>query len=397
MAGEIVLKRGKEKALLNHHPWVFSGAIKRINEAGDGDDVDILDSEGNWLARGSFNSHSQIAARVWTFEREQEVDRAFFLSRLEASISRRGRSGNQEMGEDFRGACRLVNAESDGIPGLVVDRYQEFVVAQYLTIGVESHKNEIVDALEDLLRPRGIYERSDSEVRKKEGLVTTSGVLRGQEPPDRLQIIENSLNYLVDVKQGHKTGFYLDQSENRRKAAPYLLGEVLNVFAYTGGFGLNAAKEGAVKVLNIDTSAKSLQLAQENFELNRLEAGSENVVADAFQILRSFREENRRFDAIVLDPPKFVASQGQMERGLRGYKDINLLAFQILRAGGALVTFSCSGLVASELFQKVIFGAARDADREGLIVEKMTQASDHPISLAFPEAEYLKGLIVKVL
>lgn len=397
MAGEIVLKRGKEKALLNHHPWVFSGAIKRINEAGDGDDVDILDSEGNWLARGSFNSHSQIAARVWTFEREQEVDRAFFLSRLEASISRRGRSGNQEMGEDFRGACRLVNAESDGIPGLVVDRYQDFVVAQCLTIGVESHKNEIADALEDLLRPRGIYERSDSEVRKKEGLGTTSGVLRGQEPPDRLHIVENSLNYLVDVKEGHKTGFYLDQSENRRKAAPYLLGEVLNVFAYTGGFGLNAAKEGAVKVLNIDTSAKSLQLAQENFELNRLETGSENVVADAFQILRSFREENRRFDAIVLDPPKFVASQGQMERGLRGYKDINLLAFQILRAGGVLVTFSCSGLVASELFQKVIFGAARDADREGLIVEKMTQASDHPISLAFPEAEYLKGLIVKVL
>jgi 23S rRNA (cytosine1962-C5)-methyltransferase len=396
MTGKILLRRGKEKPLNNHHPWIFSGAIKEVMNAGDGDTVDVFDVEGKWLARASYNAHSQIAARIWTFQENENIDRGFFKCRMTSSIARRNQIGAGDYGDSPGSAVRLVNAESDGLPGLIVDRYGDFLVTQFLTAGVESHKTEIADGLDELLGPRGIYERSDVDVRKKEGLAPVKGALIGQEPPDRIEIVENDLHFWVEVKTGHKTGFYLDQRENRRRAAPYLNGEVLNAFAYTGGFGLYAARAGAARVLNLDTSASSLDLGRENHALNGLEANVDFVVGDAFQKLRAFREEGRRFDAIVLDPPKFVSSQGQMERGLRGYKDINLLAFQLLRPGGVLVTFSCSGLVTAALFQKVIFGALRDADREGQIVERLTQAPDHPISLAFPEAEYLKGLIVKV-
>jgi 23S rRNA (cytosine1962-C5)-methyltransferase len=396
MTGKILIKRGKEKALIKHHPWIFSGAIKEATNATDGETVDVFDVEGKWLARASYNAHSQIAARVWTFKDNEDIDRGFFKCRMTSSIARRDQIGAGDYGGSTCSAVRLVNAESDGLPGLVVDRYDDFLVTQFLTAGVESHKIEIAEGLDELLRPRGIYERSDADVRKKEGLALVKGGLIGHEPPDRIEIVENDLHYWVEVKTGHKTGFYLDQRENRRRASPYLRGEVLNAFAYTGGFGLYAARAGAAKVLNLDTSGPSLDLGRENYALNGLDANAESIVGDAFQKLRAFREERRRFDAIVLDPPKFVSSQGQMERGLRGYKDINLLAFQLLRPGGVLVTFSCSGLVTAGLFQKVIFGALRDADREGQIVERLTQAPDHPISLAFPEAEYLKGLIVKV-
>ena len=396
MAGRIFLKRGKEKPLSNHHPWIFSGAIDRVVNDGTCDIVDVLDAEGKWLAKASYNARSQIAARVWSFEEGEEIDRAFFERRLASSIARRDVAVAGEGVNSPSCAYRVANAESDGLPGLVVDRYGDFLVAQFLTQGAESHKTEIAEVLLGLLRPLGIYERSDVDVRKKEGLAAMKGALCGQEPPDRIEITENGLRFLVDVKKGHKTGFYLDQRENRRRAARHLRGEVLNAFAYTGGFGVYAARAGALRVLNLDTSAASLDMARENFALNDQGTRAEFTSADAFVKLRAFREESRQFDSIVLDPPKFVSSQGQMERGLRGYKDINLLAFQLLRPGGTLVTFSCSGLVTPSLFQKVIFGAIRDSNREGQILEKLTQGPDHPISLTFPEAEYLKGLIVRV-
>jgi 23S rRNA (cytosine1962-C5)-methyltransferase len=396
MRGKIILKRGKEKPLINHHPWVFSGAIDKVVDAASGDIVDICDARGKWLARASYNEHSQIAARVWTFCEEEAIDREFFERRLAESIMRRDKAVIGSDANSASGACRLVNAESDGLPGLVVDKYGDFLVAQFLTLGIESHKKEVADLLLDLANPGGIYERSDVEVRKLEGLPCVEGTLRGEEPPDHIEIIENGLRFLVDVKKGHKTGFYLDQRENRRRAAPFLDGEVLNAFAYTGAFGVYAAQANNTKVLNLDTSADSLKLAAENFELNGSSPVAEFVIGDAFQVLRQFREKSRQFDGIVLDPPKFVSSRGQMERGLRGYKDINLLAFELLSPGGVLVTFSCSGLVPAELFQKVVFGALRDAEREGQIVAKLTQAADHPILLTFPEAEYLNGLIVKV-
>lgn len=395
MSGKLFLKHGKDKPLLNHHPWIFSGAVARVENANDDEIVDVYDAQGNWLARASYNARSQIVARVWTFDRDEEIDRAFFKRRLQHALEWRVRIVGAN--ENLPNAYRLVNAESDGLPGVVVDRYADFLVVQFLTRGAELHKQEMADVLMELIQPRGIYERSDVDVRKKEGLLRVMGVLRGEEPPDRVEIVENDLQLWVEVKTGHKTGFYLDQCANRQRVAPYLRGEVLNAFAYTGAFGVYAARAGAVRVLNLDASASSLDLARENFARNGFESRADFIVADAFEKLRAFREAGRQFDTIILDPPKFVYSAGQMDRALRGYKDLNLLAFQLLRANGMLVTFSCSGLVSPDLFQKVVFGAMVDARRDGQIVEKLSQAPDHPIALAFPEAEYFKGLVVRVL
>lgn len=395
MAGRITLKRGKAKPLLNHHPWVFSGAIESIGDSRDGQVVDVFDSDGRWLARGSFNSQSQIAVHVWTFDSAEEIDRGFFERHIAESIRRRDKAVIGQSDRHTPIAYRLINAESDGLPGLVVDRYADYLIVQFLTLGIENYKSEIVDLLKNLVAQKGIYERSDVDIRKKEGLAFAKGVLCGDEPPERLEIVENGLRFLVNVKTGHKTGFYLDQRENRSRASPYMWGEVLNAFSYSGGFGVYAGRAGATRVLNVDSSAGALDLAKENFEINGFGDKSEFAVGDAFEKLREFRDEGRRFDTIVLDPPKFVSSRGQLERGLRGYKDINLLAFQLLNPLGTLVTCSCSGLVNPDLFQKVIFGAITDARREGQIVEKLSQSADHPVSLSFPEAEYLKGLIVR--
>lgn len=396
MSGKILLKRGKQKPLANHHPWIFSGAIDHVVDSASGQTVDVLDAGGNWLARAAYSAKSQIAARVWTFDQDEPVDRAFFERRLRAAIKRRDAPVVGLALTSSSGAYRLVNAESDGLPGLIVDRYADYLVAQFLSAGAEEHKQEVVSFLAQETKPRGIYERSDVDVRKKEGLPLTKGSLFGQEPPDRIQIEENGLRFWVDLKRGQKTGFYLDQRVNRVRASPYLGGEVLNVFAYTGGFGVYASRTGASRVVNLDASASSLDIARANFELNGYGGGAHYIAGDAVQILRAFREEKARFDAIVLDPPKFVSSEAQMERGLRGYKDINLSALSLLRPDGVLVTFSCSGLVSADLLQKVVFGASIDANRDGQIMEKLSQAPDHPISLDFPQGEYLHGLIVKV-
>lgn len=398
----IILKPRKEKPVLNHHPWIFSGAISRTENAKDGDTVEVLDAGGRWLARAAYNSRSQIAARAWTFDQSEEIDRDFFRRRVEKATGFRkslyGKQPGLAADDGFHtSALRLVNAESDEICGLVVDRYGEFLVTQFLTLGAERHKSEIVEALQELLAPRGVYERSDVDVRKKEGLKETTGVLIGAEPPDQIEIVENSLRFRVDVKGGHKTGFYLDQRLNRQRATPYLDGVVLNAFAYTGAFGVYAAKFSGAQVTNLDASASALEMARENFNLNAVASNGEYVVADAFDKLREYRTTGRKFDAVVLDPPKFVTSRANLERAARGYKDLNMLAFQLLNPNGFLVTFSCSGLVDAKLFQQIVFGAAVDAKRDAQIVEKLGQAPDHPIGLNFPEGEYLKGLVVRVL
>ncbi|HZQ09603.1 MAG TPA: class I SAM-dependent methyltransferase [Anaerolineae bacterium] len=388
----LILKRGKEKPLLQHHPWVFSGAIARVENASDGDTVEVYDAAGQWLARAAYNSRSQISARVWTFEQNEWIDRAFFHRRIERAANFR----RFLFGDSQTISCRLVNAESDDLPGIVIDRYNDFLIVQFLTLGSELHKEEIVDELEELFTPRGIYERSDVDVRKREGLSETTGVLHGEEPPDCIQIQENRLGFLVDVKRGHKTGFYFDQRINRLRAAPYLHGAVLNAFAYTGAFGIYAAKTNNAHITNLDASASALELARENFELNSVAENAEYVVADAFQKLREYRAAGQKFDAIVLDPPKFVTSQANLPRATRGYKDLNLLALQLLNPNGFLITFSCSGLVSPDLFQKIVFGAAVDAKRDAQIIEKLGQSPDHAIGLNFPEGEYLKGLILRV-
>lgn len=381
--------------MLNRHPWIFSGAIKNI-EGGcaDGDIVTVVDWRGNFLAQGYLNRRSQITVRLLSWIEEETIDRGFFRHRLEQAIAVR----RLLQDDPATNAYRLVNAESDFLPGLVVDRYNEYLVTQFLTLGIERWKGEIVSLLGELLPCRGIYERSDVEVREKEGLPPATGLLAGQERPALVHIIENGYRFIVDIKQGQKTGFYLDQRENRQKLARYCRGKtVLNCFAYTGAFAVYAAGGGAKKVVNVESSAEALQLARRNMALNGFDGRDDEYVAgNVFQVLRQYRDEGRSFDLIILDPPKFAYSQSQVQAACRGYKDINLLAMQMLRPGGILFTFSCSGLVSPELFQKVVFGAGVDAGRDVQVIEKLTQGFDHPILLSFPESEYLKGFICRV-
>lgn len=398
MTAKIFLKPGKEKPVLARHPWIFSGALARADDAHDGDTVDVHNSAGRFIARGYYNSQSQIAVRVWTWD-DEPIDRTFLRARLERALAARAAS----IDPTTTNAYRLVNAESDLLPGLIVDRYADFSVLQFLTLGVEKRKQELTELVAELLLPRGIYERSDVDVREKEGLASQVGVLRGEEPPDLIEVCENNFRFLADVKRGHKTGLYLDQRVNRRRAAEAVCRrpsavEALNVFSYTGGFAvyLCAANPNA-RVINLDASRDALKLARENMRLNHCDERGEFVEGDAFQVLRKYRDIAKSFDAIILDPPKFVHAQSQVHAGLRGYKDINLLAFKLLKPGGTLVTFSCSGQVSAELFQQVVFEAATDANRQAQIVARLSQSPDHPILLAFPEAEYLKGLVCRMV
>ncbi|MBM4467281.1 MAG: 23S rRNA (cytosine(1962)-C(5))-methyltransferase RlmI [Chloroflexi bacterium] len=392
----VVLKRGREKPVLNRHPWIFSGAIQRVEgEAADGDVVAVADYQGRFLARGYLNRRSQIAVRLLTWDEGEVIEGDFWRRRLgRAFASRRGLAD-----DPATDAYRLVNAESDLLPGLVLDRYGDYLVAQFLTLGIERWKADLVGLIADLLPPRGIYERSDVEVREKEGLAQVSGLLHGEEPPGLVQITENGHRFLVDIKTGHKTGFYLDQRENREKLARYCPGkEVLNCFAYTGAFAVYAAAAGAGRITNVESSAEALELARRNVALNGFaEREDEYVEGDVFQVLREYRDQGRTFVLIILDPPKFAYAQDQVESACRGYKDINLLAMQLIAPGGILFTFSCSGLVSPGLFQKVLFAASVDAARDVQIIEKLSQSSDHPILLTFPESEYLKGLVCRVV
>jgi len=391
----VTLKSGRDKSLHRRHPWIFSGAIKEVEgEPRPGETVDVVSNKGEFLCRASFSPFSQITLRVWTFNPDEAVTAEFFRSRLKRAVELRLPSLTMET----EGACRIVNAESDGLPGVIVDKYAGFLVCQFLSAGAEFWRTEIVSRLQELLAPRGIYERSDVDVRLKEGLESRVGPLSGETPPPLVVIEEKPCRFFVDIRQGQKTGFYLDQRENRTAVGQYAAGaEVLNGFSYSGGFGVHALLAGAVSVLNVDSSRAALDLAARNGALNHI--GEPLTVAlegDVFRVLREFRDRRRSFDLIVLDPPKFVDSQRQLERGSRGYKDINLLAFKLLRPGGILFTFSCSGLLPRDLFQLIVTGAALDAGRDVQILRVLTQSPDHPVSLYFPEGSYLKGLVCRV-
>jgi 23S rRNA (cytosine1962-C5)-methyltransferase len=393
----VTLKAGREKSLLRRHPWVFSGAIARVEGSpGPGETVEVHAADGTPLAVGAYSPQSQISVRAWSFDPTESVSPAFFRTRLKRALAARA---------DCPSACRLVNAESDGLPGLVVDRYGDYLVCQFLSAGAERWKGDLTAALQELAPCRGIYERSDVDVREKEGLTPATGVLMGEPPPELVPISEGDCRFWVDVRHGHKTGFYLDQRENRMLVGRSAQGrEVLNCFAYTGGFGVWALKGGAAGVVNVESAGAALDLARRNVELNDLDASLvEHIEGDVFNVLRRYRDARRQFDLIVLDPPKFADSRNQIEGATRGYKDINLLAFKLLRPGGLLFTFSCSGVITSDLFQKIVAGAALDAEvragAEGMqagIVRRLTQAPDHPVALNFPEGEYLKGLVCQV-
>ena len=387
----VVLKPGREKSLLRRHPWIFSGAIQQADpNIVPGSTVDLLSSDKQFLARASYSPHSQIRARVWTFE-DEVVDIDFFHKRIQTAIEMRRRLNVESQSN----AYRLIYAESDYLPGLIVDRYGDILVLQSLTAGSEYWKETFADLLIEETGLSTIYERSDADVRELEGLEPKVGPLRGNHPQLPITINEHDLQFKVNLAQGHKTGFYLDQRANRLRVRELAKDrDVLDCFCYTGGFTVNALAGGAKSVLSVDSSQAALGLCKENIVLNDLPATRHSSLdGDVFQVLRKFRDENRSFDMIILDPPKFAPTSAHADKATRAYKDINLLAFKLLRPNGILVTFSCSGGVDSALFQKIVAGAALDAGVEAQIIRHLSQASDHPVSLHFPEGAYLKGLV----
>jgi 23S rRNA (cytosine1962-C5)-methyltransferase len=398
---QLLLKPGRERSLFRRHPWIFEGAVDRLEgRARPGDTVDVIAANGNCLARAAWSPKSQIRARVWTFDAEEIIDDAFFKRRVAAAVARR-EAMPQLAGQD---GMRLLHGESDGLPGVIADRYGDTICLQLTAAGSDKWRKAIVGALVKATEASGvarIYERSDSDVRKLEGLEPVTGWVHGDAPDGPLSIDENGVRLGVDVVAGHKTGFYLDQRDNRLLTRALASGKsVLNCFCYTGGFSLQALAGGAASVLSIDSSGPALAGARANLALNahnpQLDASrAEWLEADVFDALRVFRKEGRRFDLIVLDPPKFAPSAAHAERAARAYKDINLLGFRLLNPGGYLMSYSCSGGIGLELFQKIVAGAAVDAGRDARILQRLSAGPDHPVALHFPEGEYLKGLLVQ--
>ncbi|HMN49012.1 MAG TPA: class I SAM-dependent methyltransferase [Ignavibacteriaceae bacterium] len=391
----VKLKRGRDKSFLRKHPWIFSGAIDSVKDLKqNGETVEIISADGKPLGYGSYSAHSQITVRVLSFNPSDKIDIDFFRNRIESSIELR----NNLINTQSTNAYRIINAESDFLPGLVVDKYDNYLVCQFLSAGAEFWKREIVEVLNSIFNPAGIYERSDVDVREKEGLQPVKAVLSGKEPAEFIEVIENENKFFVDIKSGHKTGFYLDQRDNRNILSLFVSDkEVLNCFSYTGGFAVYALRGGAKKVINVDSSADALSLAEKNLSLNKIDSSRyENTRDDVFKYLRKLRDTNKQFDVIILDPPKFAESVSQVEKASRGYKDINLLALKSLKKNGVLFTFSCSGHITQELFNKIVSDAAIDSGREVHILKFLTQSSDHTISTSFPEGLYLKGLVCVV-
>jgi 23S rRNA (cytosine1962-C5)-methyltransferase len=395
----VVLKPGREKPVLQHHPWVFSGAILKLPPSvPDGTIVNVVDGNNRWLARGFLNRTSQIQVRILTWKQEDVIDDAFWHRRLAAAVARR----TPLLVDPDTTAYRIINAESDYLPGLIVDRYGDHLIAQIGILGMDQRKRELADPLLNITGCRSISERSDTAARRLEGLDDARGLLAGTPPPDQVEITEKGLRFVVELGEGQKTGFYMDQRANRQAVAAYCTGgTVLNGFSYTGAFAVHALAAGATHVTNIDSSVDALRLGERNLMLNGFDPDqlSENIAGDIFQVLRDWRDDagGPRFDVVILDPPKFAHSKPQIDRALRGYKDINMLAMHLVKPGGILATFSCSGLVSADLFQKVIFGASVDVGRDVQILEWCHQDVDHPVAITFPEGEYLKGLICRVL
>jgi 23S rRNA (cytosine1962-C5)-methyltransferase len=410
----VTLKPSKEKSLLRRHPWVYANAIERVDgKPASGATVVVRAGDGRFLARAAYSPHSQIRLRVWSFDEAEPIDHAFFKRRVQQALAHRRTFVHGT------GAVRLVFGEADGLPGLIVDHYlpdpatreisapadagaaaqQGQLVCQFMAAGVEAWKDAIVAALVGATGCPNVYERSDVAIREKEGLAQTTGVLAGAAPADALIVNENGVRYHVDVRNGHKTGFYVDQRDNRALVQDYASErDVLNCFCYTGGFSLAALKGGARRVVSIDSSGEALALARANVQANGFDAErAEWLDADAFRTLRRLVDEGERFDLVVLDPPKFAPAREHVDRAARAYKDINLSGFRLLRPGGLLFTYSCSGAIDADLFQKIVAGAASDARVDARILKRLGPGLDHPLLASFPEGEYLKGLLLQIV
>ncbi|MAU10872.1 MAG: 23S rRNA (cytosine(1962)-C(5))-methyltransferase RlmI [Anaerolineaceae bacterium] len=399
---KVIIKAKRDKPIRNQHPWIFSGAIDKAQDANPGDIVTVVDSGNNFLGKGYYNPSSQIRVRILTWQ-DEPIDDAWWQKSLQQALDGR-QLQLQQVAEGKPIAFRLINAENDYIPGLVVDYYDGWLVLQALTLFIDQNKQHIGRKLMEMLNARGVYERSDVDVRKHEDLNSETGSLIGLPPPADI-IFEHAAGFKlkVDIQTGHKTGFYLDQQENhvlfkQLVAANKETAKVLNCFAYTGAFTVAALATGNAEVVSVDSSREALEIAEENIALNDLSESQYDLIqANCFDYLRDAEQNNDQFDFVILDPPKFAHNKQQIEKASRGYKDLNLHAFRLVKPGGYLMTFSCSGAISRDLFQKIVFGALADSGRQAQIVRQLGASSDHPVALTFPEGDYLKGLLLRVL
>lgn len=392
---QVILRPGREKSIIRKHPWIFSGAILDLKgQPGSGDTVCVCDSKGKSLGYGAFSPKSQIRVRMWSFDPTDEIDGSFFSKKIAAAVH--ARAGSPLL--NVTNSQRLIYSENDGLPGVIADRYGDVIVMQLSSAGAYKWRETIVNEISKQTESNCIYEKSDSDVIQLEGLQAVEGVQFGTLPGEATLIEENGIKFAIELKGSQKTGFYLDQRDNRRLLRDYVRGKkVLDCFCFSGGFTLNALSGGAETVTSVDSSEPVLKLLEKNIAINRMEGERVTLVNEnAFDHLRKLRDRGEQFDVIVLDPPKFAPTTAQVERAARAYKDINLLAFKLLAKDGILFTFSCSGGVSLSLFQKIVADSALDAGRNAQIVKFMHQADDHPILTTFPEGEYLKGMVCRV-
>jgi 23S rRNA (cytosine1962-C5)-methyltransferase len=392
----VKLKKGKEKAVRQLHPWVFSGAIDQIKgNPENGDIVMVTDSNNNFLAYGFFNSKSRVAVRLLEWNLETEINENWWRRKIRIAVKHR-----DELNTEETNTYRLIFSEADFLPGLIVDRYADFLSVQILTSGIENIKHIILDELQQLLSPKGIFDKSDASARAHEGMEASSGgILHGTEPPEFVRVKENGIFYQVNIAEGQKSGFYCDQRDNRKWVANHVKGKkVLDCFSYSGGFSLNAMAEGAKEVISVDSSALALDTLKRNMEINDFNSIPHRLIqSDVNKQLRAFREVNEKFDVIILDPPKYAPSRSALTKASRAYKDLNRMAMLLLEEGGLLATYSCSGAVDISMFKQIIAWAALDAGKEVQFIQQFSQPADHPVRSSFPEGEYLKGLLCRVM
>jgi 23S rRNA (cytosine1962-C5)-methyltransferase len=391
---DIILNKGKEKAILQKHPWIFSGALAQIRGTpANGDLVKVLDAKNSFLAYGYYNAESRVAVRLLSWDENKLPDEDWWRKRLQKAVNARKPLLTKETN-----ACRLIFSESDYLPGLIADKYGDYLSLQVLTSGIENIKPIIIEELQKLTGAKGIFDKSDDKARAHDGLQETEGLLWGALPPDFVEVKENGIKYHINIKEGQKSGFYCDQRDNRKILSAYAKDKkVLDCFSYSGGFTLNALKDGASKVVSVDSSALAIETLKKNIELNKFDAAKcEAIQNDVNKQLRLFKEQEEKFDIVILDPPKYAPSRSALDRAARAYKDLNRLGMLVLEKGGLLATFSCSGAVDMDTFKQIIAWAALDAGKEVQIIHQFSQPEDHPIRISFPEGEYLKGLLCRV-
>lgn len=390
----IILKRGKEKAVLQKHPWVFSGAIQQINgNPINGELIEVYGFDKEFLAYGHFNGLSRVAIRILEWDKDKVVNEEWWRSRIKDAILKRNNTLS-----NTTNACRLIYSESDYLPGLIVDKYDHYLSVQILTTGIENNKHIILDELQKQTQAKGIYDKSDLIARTHDGLEASKGILWGEFPPEYVAVLENNIKYHINISEGQKSGFYCDQRVNRNRVSNYAIdAHVLDCFSYSGGFTLNCLQKGAKHVTAVDSSALAIETLKQNVELNNFNQNNFTAIHnDVNKQLRICKEQNKLFDLIILDPPKYAPSKSTLDKAARAYKDLNKNAMQIIQNGGYLATFSCSGAVDLDTFKQIIAWAALDANKEIQIIEQLHQPEDHPIRISFPEGEYLKGLILKI-